>query len=117
MAKKKVAITISGAPHGTNKVQEGLRMAVGLCAGEDEHDVSMIFCGDGVYSVLSDIIWDEVCENCWKMMRKLKLKLYVDSESMEERGIQEADMDEPMEIINRKDINRMINFADFHMNF
>jgi len=117
MAKKKIAITISQPPHGSDKALEGLRMAVGLCAGEDEHEVSVIFCGDGVYNVLSDIIWDDVCQNCWSMLKKLKLQLFVDSESMDEHGIQEADIDEPIELLNRTEIVKIITSTDHHLDF
>jgi sulfur relay (sulfurtransferase) DsrF/TusC family protein len=117
MAKKNIVITISKPPHGTDKVQEGLRMAVGLCAGEDEHDVSVIFSEDGIYNILSDVVWDEVCENCWKMLKKLKLKMYVDSDSMQERGVHEADMDDPMALLKGKDVIGLVSSADVHMDF
>lgn len=117
MAKKNVTITISNPPHGNNCVVEGLKIAVGLCAGTDEHNLTVIFCGDGIFNLLSDISWDETSSNCWKMVKKLGLTLYVDEESMLERGVQEADIDEPVKLVNRTDITKLLKNSDLHMDF
>ncbi|OGL42015.1 MAG: hypothetical protein A2161_12440 [Candidatus Schekmanbacteria bacterium RBG_13_48_7] len=117
MAKKNIAVTISSPPHGKDNVMEGLRMAVGLCAGVDEHQVSVIFCGDGVYNVLSDVQRDETSIKCWDMLKKLNLKLFVDGKSMEENGVLEADMDDPIKIVKRADIVKILGSSDIHLDF
>ena len=74
MSRKNVTVTISKPPHGNDSVVEGLRMAVGLCAGADEHDVCLIFTGDGIFNLMSDIVWPDAVVNCWRMMKKLNLE-------------------------------------------
>ena len=110
-------VEISNPPHGSDFVLEGLRMTVGLCAGADEHQVSVVFCDDGIYNLLSDVTWDEAHQKCWDMMRKLNINLHVDKDSMEERGVDEADLDKPVVLLKRKDVIAILTKSDVHMDF
>jgi sulfur relay (sulfurtransferase) DsrF/TusC family protein len=52
MARKKIAVVLTSHPAGAVAFAEGLRAAAGLATGADEHSVSVVLAGDGIWLAL-----------------------------------------------------------------
>ena len=55
MAQRHVLVTFNHAPYGSIYYTEGLRAAVGVTSGIDEHTVDVLYLGDGVHFALKDV--------------------------------------------------------------
>ncbi len=83
------------APHGTNYAQEGLEVA--LIGAAFEQDVSMAYIDDGVFQLLQGQDTSEIgTKNFSATFGALGdyevTKIYVEKESLDRRGLTEADL-------------------------
>lgn len=116
MAQRHILFTFNHAPHGSIWYNEGLRAAVGVTAGVDEHTVDVVYLGDGVYFALKDV--DRA--NCAKYLGTLSAMgatLRAERESLEERGIAEGDLADDIQVIPRAELVDLIQSADLTVDF
>lgn len=108
------------APHGTIYAQESLETV--LIGAAFDQDVSMLFIDDGVYQMKKDQQPDVVdAKNFSKTYRALEMydveKLFVEQESLDERGLSAEDLLVDVEVIPRSAVKALIDEQDVVMGF
>ena len=115
---KKVFISILRPPVGTSYYTEGLRLALGILGGDEEHEVTIAHIGRGVAGALKGV--DRSYAQDFKDLLPKDSSgnlFYVEKESLEEEGIQQWELDEGFGIASRDELlDRMLK-ADFVFSF
>jgi sulfur relay (sulfurtransferase) DsrF/TusC family protein len=116
MATKKLLYHFNRAPYGTVFYTEGWRAAVGATAGIDEHEVNLLFQGDGVYYCLKGA---DRAENLGYegTLKKAGVKYHVVKEDINARGISEGEIADDMVIVPRADTWKLYHEADFTLDW
>lgn len=117
---KKFMFVNRRAPYGTIYAQESLEVV--LIAAALEQDVSIMFLDDAVYQLIKGQDTSEIgLKNFSPTFRALEgydvEKLYVEQESMEERGISEDDLLVDVEIVSREQARGLIAEQDVLLGF
>jgi len=116
MGQKHVLITFNHAPYGTIYYTEGLRAAVGVTSGIDEHTVDVVYMGDGVYFALKGV--DRADTNKYLgTLSAAGYKLQAVEESLAARGISKADLASDIKVISRSQLLEIIGKADATIDF
>jgi len=116
MAQKHVVITFSHPPYGSIWYTEGLRAVVGLTAGIDEHNVDVVYLGDGVYFTLKGV--DRTDSNKYLgTLAKGGNRLKAEEESLKDRGIKKEDLAPDVDIIPRREVLALLGRADHTVDF
>jgi tRNA 2-thiouridine synthesizing protein C len=108
------------APYGTIYALESLEVV--LIGAAFEQDVSLAFLGDGVYQLAKgqDTKALEV-KNFSPTFRALEdydvTKLYVEKEALEARGLSEADLVVPVQVVDAARIAEIMEQQDVILNF
>jgi len=116
MATKKLLYHFNRPPFGTVFYTEGWRAAVGATAGIDEHEVTILMQGDGVYYALKGT---DRTENLGyeATLNKIGVKYYVVKEDLENRSISQNEIANDMTIISRADTWKLYQEADFNLDW
>jgi len=117
---KKMMYVNRTAPYGTIYALESLEVV--LIGAAFEQDVSMVFIDDGVYQLKKDQDTDGIgMKNFSKTYRALEMydveKLYVDKESLEERGLTEDDLLVDVEIKTTEELTALMEDQDVVLSF
>lgn len=115
MSEKKVLVSIHRAPHGTIFAAEGLRAAVGLTAGIDEHEVDVVYQGDGVYFTLRDVDRAETTRYLDTLKTKTSATIYVDGDALAARGLSKDDVADDIQVIGRAEVLDLFRAADVNL--
>ncbi|MDH5751993.1 MAG: sulfurtransferase complex subunit TusC [Deltaproteobacteria bacterium] len=112
---KKFMNIIRRAPHGTIYTYEALEMI--LIMGAFEQDISVAFIDDGVYALVKNQDTSEIgikgFSNTFRALDGYDIeKLYVDRESMEERGLTEDDLVVGVEVVSSEELGNMMKEQD-----
>lgn len=108
------------APYGTIYALESLEVV--LVGAAFEQDVSLAFLGDGVYQLAKgqDTKGVEV-KNFSPTFRALEdydvTKLYVEKEALEARGLTEADLVVPVEVVGAQALAEIMESQDVVLSF
>lgn len=107
-------------PHGTVYALESLETV--LIGAAFDQDVSMLFIDDGVYQLKKDQAPESIeFKNFSKTYRALEMydveKLFVERESLEERGLSEDDLLVDVEVIASKEVKALIDQNDVVLSF
>ena len=116
MADRKVLINLCRAPFGTVFYTEGLRAAVGACAGMDDNMATVLFQSDGVYYCLRNVDRTDALIY-FESFKEMKIELYVVKEDLEERGISEDELASDIAVIPRERAFELFQENDFNMDF
>jgi tRNA 2-thiouridine synthesizing protein C len=108
------------APYGTIYALESLEVV--LIAAAFEQDVSLAFIDDGVYQIKKGQDTQQIgMKNFSPTYRALEgydvEKLYVEAESLAERGLTEDDLLVPVEVMSREDLARLMDEQDVILSF
>jgi tRNA 2-thiouridine synthesizing protein C len=108
------------APYGTIYALESLEVV--LIAAAFEQDVSMVFLDDGVYQLKKGQDTKGVgMKNFSPTYRALEgydvEKLYVEAESLAERGLTEDDLLVPVEVMSREALAELMDEQDVILSF
>lgn len=108
------------APYGTIYALESLEVV--LIAAAFEQDVSMAFLDDGVYQIKKGQDTKGIGQkNFSPTYRALEgydvEKLYVEAESLAERGLSEDDLLVPVEVMSREALAALMNEQDVILSF
>ena len=92
---KKIMFTVRKAPHGTIYVYEGLEVKLIMAAYDA--DISVVFMDDGVFAMKAGQNTNDLgikgFEATYGVLVDYEIsKVFVDRQSMEERGMTEADL-------------------------
>jgi len=106
---------IRRAPHGTIYTYEALEMI--LIMGAFEQDISLVFIDDGVYSLVKNQDTKEIgikgFSTTFRALDGYDIeKLYVDKESMEERGLTTDDFVVDVEVMTSAEIGDLMKEQD-----
>ena len=116
MAERNVVVTMHHAPYGTIFYTEGLRAAVGTTAGIDEHQVTVIFLGDGVLYALKDVERTDSLHYL-ETLKAVGASLYVEAESMEALFIDPGSLSDDVTVIPRSRVSELLLAADHTLDF
>lgn len=108
------------APYGTIYALEALEVV--LIGAAFEQDVCMVFIDDGVYQLKNEQDTDGIeMKNFSKTYRALEMydveKLYVDKQSLEERGLTEDDLLVDVEIKTTEELTALMEDQDVVLSF
>jgi tRNA 2-thiouridine synthesizing protein C len=108
------------APYGTIYALEGLEVV--LIGAAFEQDVSVVYVDDGVYQLKKgQDTADSDIKNFSPTYRALASygveKLYVEIESMKERGLNEHDLIVPVEVIGGDELTELMEQQDVILNY
>ena len=117
---KKVMYINRRAPYGTVYALEGLEVV--LIGAAFDQDVSVAFVDDGVYELKKDQdTSDSGMKNFSPAYRALEMydveKLYVEKESMQQRGLGAHDLLVPVEVLTSDALTKLIAEQDIIFNF
>lgn len=117
---KKIMYVNRRAPYGTIYALESLEVV--LVGAAFDQDVSVLFVDDGVYQLKKGQDTHGVeMKNFSPTYRALEMydveKLYVDKESLAERGLTEADLVVPVEVMSRERIGELMEEQDVIFSF
>ncbi len=108
------------APYGSSLAREGLD-ALLTCAAF-EQNITVVFMNDGVLQLINEQEAEKIGQkNQQKMLSVLELydvsEIFVHSDSLEKRGLTEADLSLPVKILNADEIGRLFNNQDIILQF
>jgi tRNA 2-thiouridine synthesizing protein C len=108
------------APHGTIYAHEALEVV--LIGAAFEQDVTLAFLDDGVFQLKKNQDTADInTKNFSKKYCALEMydveKLYVEKESMEQRGLTKDDLSVDVKIITSKDMQKLIEENEVILNF
>jgi|UniRef100_Q3AP76 tRNA 2-thiouridine synthesizing protein C len=112
---KKIMHVMRRAPHGTIYTYEGLEMILIMAAYEQ--DLSVVFIGDGIFALKKD---QDTAGIGIKGFAKTFMaldgydveKLFVDRQSLEERGLSEDDLVVDVEVLEAAEIGKLMSEQD-----
>lgn len=118
--EKKILYVNRRAPHGTIYAQESLETV--LIGAAFDQDCSMLFLDDGVFQLKKDQQPDAIdFKNFSKTFRALEMydveKLYVESESLTQRGLGADDLLLEVMVIDREAVKELIASQDVVLSF
>ncbi len=116
MADKKVLINLCRAPFGTVFYTEGLRAAVGVCAGIDDNIATILFQSDGVFYCLRDVDRSDALIY-FESFKEMEIELYAVKEDLDERGITKDELASGIAVIPRQRAFELFLENDFSMDF
>ncbi|MBI3180934.1 MAG: DsrE family protein [Myxococcales bacterium] len=114
MSKKSIVVSFHRAPFGTAHYHEGLRVAVGLGAGTDEHSVSVVFQGEAVYYALKSTDRTDT-KKYLEALRKAGVTPWVEEEALAARGLRAEELSEDIRPIRRAQVLEMLRAADVNI--
>lgn len=116
MATRKLLYHFNRPPYGSVFYTEGWRAAVGATAGIDEHEVTILMQGDGVYYSLKGA---DRAENLGYegTLQKAGVKYYVVKEDLETRGISDNEVADDISVIPRSQTWALYEKADFNLDW
>ncbi len=119
-AIKKFMFINRKAPYGTIYALESLEVV--LISAAFDQDVSLVFSDDGVFQLKKDQDPESIgMKNFSRTYRALEgydvEKLYVDKESMEERGLTEDDLLVDVEMLSKEELGNLMNEQDVVLSF
>ncbi|TNF38708.1 MAG: sulfurtransferase complex subunit TusC [Gammaproteobacteria bacterium] len=117
---KKFMFVNRKAPYGTVYALESLEVV--LITAAFDQDVSLVFTDDGVYQIKKGQKTDGIgMKNFSPTYRALEgydiEKLYVDKESLEERGLTEDDLLVDVEVLSRAELADLMDEQDVVLSF
>lgn len=114
----KVFVSFLKSPVGTTYYLEGLRVALGIMGGEEDHSVEVAFIGKGVRCALEGVD-KSYGKGLFDMFQKNTSgkRFYVERESLLREGIAESELDSDYEPISREDLSKKMRQADVTLSF
>jgi sulfur relay (sulfurtransferase) DsrF/TusC family protein len=114
----RVFVSFLKSPVGTTYYLEGLRIALGIVGGDDDHTVEVAFIGKGARSAMKGVD-KSYGKGLFDMFQKNPAgKLfYVEKESLDDQGISESELDENYQVASREELSKKMFSADVTMSF
>ncbi len=116
MGQKHVLITFNRVPYGSIFYTEGLRAAVGVTSGIDEHTVDLLYLGDGVNFCLKDVDRTDSARYLTTLAAQ-DVNLKAEKEALQDRNIAESELADDVEVVSRSQALELICKADVTIDF
>jgi sulfur relay (sulfurtransferase) DsrF/TusC family protein len=114
--KKRILVTIHHPPFGSMFFSEGLRAAVGISSGLDEHLVDLLFMGDGVFCGLKDADYKDL-QRFFMQLRSVSSSFFLEEEALGERGLKPENVSSDFKILSRREIVGKLKEYDFNLDY
>ena len=115
---KKVFISFLSSPVGSTLYLEGLRLALGILSGSEDHDVTVAYLGRGVRCALKGVDRSYAAGMIDLFPKKTSGKrFFVEKESLDEEGIYQSELDENFDVSTRDELRKKMLEADVTFNF
>lgn len=116
--RKRVFISFIRPPVGSSYYIEGLRLALGILGGTEEHDLTIAHLGKGVACALKGVD-RSYAQSLLELFQKDASGnlFYVERESMEEAGISESELDEGFAVASRDVLREKMLQSDLTFSF
>ncbi|MFH0802956.1 MAG: DsrE family protein [bacterium] len=111
MAQKAIAVILNNFPASSALCPEGLRAAIGLASGFDEHKISIILTGDGTWLALKTLD-RSVLGKYLISLKALEVPIYADRKKVMDLGLSEADIAEDVTLLESEQIKRTLQTTD-----
>jgi len=120
MSAKKFMFVNRKAPYGTIYAWEALEVV--LIAAAFEQEVSLAFLDDGVFQLKkghqTQGIGLKAFEKTWGALEDYDVtQIYVDGDSLKERGLTADDLAIPVEVLSRAEIGKQMEAQDVLLSF
>jgi tRNA 2-thiouridine synthesizing protein C len=117
---KKISIVQRRPPYGTSFAKEALDVV--LMASAFEQEISMIFLDDAVWQLKSNQDTNVIgLKNFSATFKALELyevkKIFVELESLQQRGVQETDLLLPVTVLSSSDLSQLLQQQDLILSF
>lgn len=109
---KTIVIILRKPPHGSLYPAEGLRVAVAVSASETK----VVSIGDSVYAFLKEVDMT-LYKHHLDFLKETEIPVFIDKDSLEERGLTERDLVDAVTVKERKEILNVIAGADATLTF
>ncbi|WP_135537026.1 DsrE family protein [Halostella pelagica] len=116
--KRDVVVLLTKAPYGRVHVPEGLRAARGVAAGFDQHDVTVVFTGDGAYAARASV--DREALNMPGHVADLREQggeMVVDAAAMAERDVSPGEIADDVTVRSGDEVSTLVRDADRTLDF
>lgn len=113
MPEKTIMIIVKSKPFSNLNYYEALRTASGLLV---EHRVILIWMGDGIYAALKNAD-QKLTSKFFETFPDMEIRLYVEEESLKERGFGKEDIIPEAKVISRGEIPDLLLEAQASMVF
>ncbi|MGA2199258.1 MAG: DsrE family protein [Nitrososphaerales archaeon] len=115
---KRVFISFLRSPVGSAYPIEGLRLALGILGGDEEHEITFAYVGKGVRGALKGVDRSYAQGFLELLPRDGAGHLfYAERESLEEEGISESELDESFGVASRDELREKMLQADVTFSF
>ena len=116
--KKSVFIAFLKPPISSSFHLEGIRVALGILSGDEDHEVTVAYIGKGARCAFKDV--DSSYTK--SMLESLKKEIaggrfYVEKESLDAERISENELSELFAVLPRKRLHEMMAAADVTLSF
>ena len=112
MTEKKLLFIVKSPPYTTLNYYEALRTAVGAW----EHEVRVLWTGDGVYAVLREAD-HTLTKQFIEDIPDLDIELYLDTESLHARGLDESEVLANITPLDKTGVTGLLSWADQSLAF
>ena len=114
----KVFVSFLKSPVGSTYYLEGLRIALGIMGGSEEHSVTVAYVGKGARCSLKgvDRSYGRSLIELFQKNPNGK-RFYVDADSLKEEGISESELDGDFEVVSRDELRKQMLQADVALSF
>ena len=116
--KKKVFVSFLRSPVGSTYYLEGIRIALGILSGNEEHEVTVAYLGKGVRCALREVD-RSYAASMLDLFEKNEAgkRFYVEKESLDAEGISETELDENFAAASRQELSKKMLEADLTLSF
>lgn len=116
--KRDVVVMLTRAPYGRVHIPEGLRAARGVAAGFDQHDVTVVFTGDGVYGAKASVN-REALNMTGHVADLLEQdgRMVADAAAMAQRDIDPKAIADDVDVVSGERVTERIRTADCTLDF
>jgi sulfur relay (sulfurtransferase) DsrF/TusC family protein len=113
-----VFVSFLKSPVGDTYYLEGLRIALGIMGGSEEHNVIVAFIGKGARCALKGVD-RSYGKSLFELFQKDSngKRFYVERESLMEQGITESELDEDFQMLSRDELRKKMMLADVTLSF
>ena len=112
MAEKNILMLVKSLPYNTLNYYESLRTAAGLW----EHQVTILWTGKGVYSILNTA--DQTLTHKFlEDLPDLDVEMYVDQDSLSAYKIDETEIIAKVNVADKETISELFNSAEASLVF
>ncbi len=106
------------SPVGSSYFLEGVRVALGILSGTEDHEVTLAYAGSGVRCTIKGVE-RSYSKSMLDLLKKgvLEGRFYVEKESLDKEGLSEKELDENFAVASREKIQKMMSGADVMLSF